>query len=307
MPDVTVVIPTYYRNGLLKGAIESVLAQTHPHCEIIVVDGSGEAHARPVVEAYDDVRFLPQEIDKGPHAARSEGAIEAHGDYVNFLDDDDRLHPEKLERQLDVAARSDAGVIYCGAQWEDGHRVLPDPSIRGDVLEAALRFRMTPASPSAMLIDAEILSKVLPFQNHHGADDMGLKIELARRTSFEFVDEVLVTNGLAEDSLSRSWDNVAGRFELLERYADLYEDYPTVYRDAVAHTYLLRATLLLEERPWSLQAIIDVARACYLVPGLPLAFAGFLVTAPFGRPGVILGWKVYNRLVLGDEHRGKIT
>lgn len=305
---VSVVIPTYFRNERLRAAIESVRNQTYDPIEVVVVDGSEEAHARPVAEAYD-VRYIPQDEDRGPHAGRSEGARAAEGAYVNFLDDDDRFRPEKIEKQVSVLDGSDdVGVVYCGIEWENGHAVLPDPDVRGDVLDRALMFDMTPSSPSTMLIDAGVLEAILPFENLHGADDMGMKIELAQRCAFDFVDEPLVIKGDDGDSLGGSRENIEGRFALLERYRDLYDRHPpNVRRTAVGHTYLLDAELTLNRAVWSPRAIKQAALACYHVPGLPTSFAGYLIASVFGRPGRDVASRVYSRLFLGESHRGKLT
>jgi len=305
---VSVVIPTYYRNDLLQRAIESIRKQTHDSIEIIVVDGSGEAYAEPVAN-HHDTRYIAQDHDRGPHAARSEGAEAANGKYVNFLDDDDRFYSKKLEEQLSAIRSSESvGVGYCGIEWENGHPVYPNPDIRGDVLEYALRFRMTPSSPSTMLIDSSVLNEILPFRNLHGADDMGMKIELARMTEFEFIEEPLVMKGDAENSLGGSRENIEGRFELLGRYKDLYEQFPDdVYRDALGHTYLLDAEIRLNNQVWSASAIKSALLACYHVPGLPISFAGYFLASLLGRTGRDLGQRVYSRLFIGDEHRGKLT
>lgn len=305
---ISVVIPTYYRNEALSEAITSVRSQTHDPIEIIVVDGSGEAHAESVAQDHG-VRYIAQERDEGPHAARSEGAIAATGDYVNFLDDDDRIRPTKFERQLSVfEEHQEVGVVYCAVEWENGHVIRPDPDIQGDVLEYALRFRMTPSSPSAMLIESGVLEEILPLRNTHGADDMGMKIELAQRTEFAFVDDPLVIKGTTGDSLGGSRENVRGRFQLLRDYANLYDQFPSeVYRDALAHTYLLDADLRLNEQLWSARAIYDAFRAWYHVPGMPVSFTGYFVASLLGRPGRDIARKAYDRVFLGDEHRGKIT
>lgn len=307
-PLVSVVVPTYRRPGRLRAAVESALTQDHDPVEVIVVDGSADGTARPVVESFDGpVTYIHQDEDEGPQAARSEGVAVADGEWIDFLDDDDRFHPAKIGRQIRRAEATGAGVVYCGAEWENGHRILPDPRIQGDVLEYALRFQMTPASPSAMLIDADVIADLLPFANRHGADDMGMKIELARRTRFAFVDEVLLTKGAGDASLGSSFENVEGRFELLDRYDDLYAAHPEARRVALAHTYLLRAEVRLDERLWSPMAVLDAARACWQVPGLPASFAGFLGASVFGRPGRDLGRAVYDRFLLGRQHRGKVT
>lgn len=307
-PLVSVIIPTYYRNEQLENAIQSIQDQTHAQIETIVVDGSGDGYAKPIAETHD-VRYIQQEHNEGPHAARSEGAEAADGAYVNFLDDDDRLHAEKIERQLRVfASNENIGVVYCGIVWENGHTVLPDPAVQGNVLEYALRLQMTPSSPSTMLINAEILSEILPLRNRHGADDMGMKIELAKRTEFAFIDEPLVTKGHTEGSLGGSRENVTGRLQLLSDYAPLYAQYPPqVGRIALAHTYLLDADIHLEERLWSLHAILSALKACYFIPGVPLSFGGYLLASLFGRPGRNIGRKLYEQFILGNQHRGKLT
>lgn len=307
-PLVSVVIPTYYRNDRLAGAIESVHEQSHDATEVIVVDGSEDGRAEAVAED-GGARYVHQGEDGGAHVARSMGAEAAAGDYVNFLDDDDRFFERKLERQLAVHREEpDVGVVYSGIEWDNGHPVLPNPDVRGDVLEYALKLEMTPSSPSTMLIDAAVLEAILPLANTHGADDMGMKIELAQRTEFEFVDEPLVRKGYSDDSLGGSQENIEGRFELLERYADLYEQRPDrVRRTALGHTYLLDAERELQQNTWSLRAIQRSVQAWWTVPGMPPSFTGYMFASVFGLPGRNYARKVYAKYFLGDEHRGKVT
>lgn len=306
---VSVIIPTYYRNDFLQRSIESVLAQTHEPVEILVVDDSGEAHAEPVVDDYPEVEYIPFDENRGAQAARTAGIERAHGKYVNLLDDDDRMKPRKFEKQLVITeSNPDVGVVYCGKEWENGHKILPNPDIRGDILHHALRFRTTPSSPSAMLIERELLTDVLPLNDRPGGDDLGMKIELALRTEFDFVDESLLIQGAAGESRGGSMGAVIGRRQILDEYADLYADAPSsVYQHAVAHTYLLEANTLLDQSAWSLQAIKSSLAALYHIPGAPLSFVGYAVASLFGRPGRRFGWKLYDKFVLGDKHRGGLT
>ncbi|MEF8814324.1 MAG: glycosyltransferase family 2 protein [Halovenus sp.] len=308
-PLVSVVIPTYYRNEHLERALESVLDQTYDPVEIIVVDDSGESHAAPLVETYPDVTYLAHDTNQGAQTARTNGIERARGTYVNLLDDDDRMREDKLEKQVAlIESAPDVGVVYCGKQWESGHEVLPDPAVRGDVLNHALEFQMTPSSPSAMLIERAILEEILPLADRPGADDLGMKIELATRTEFDFVDEALVIQGEAEESRGGSMGAVVGRRQILDEYADFYDVAPrSIYRSALAHTYLLEAEILLTQQVWSSKAIRSAVLALYHVPGFRLTFVGYALASLFGRPGHRLGWKVYRRFLLGDEHRGGLT
>lgn len=307
-PLVSVVIPTYYRNDSLRAAIESVADQTYGPIETIVVDGSGEDHAAEVTAEYD-VRHHPQTEDRGAHVARSAGAELANGAYISFLDDDDRFRPEKTRRQMDVIrSHEKVGVVYCGKQTDSGRTMRPDPRVQGEVLEYALKFQMTPSHPSTMLIDGEVIADMLPFVNRHGADDLGMKIELAQRTQFGFVDESLVVIGDSQDSLGGSFENIEGRKQLLETYSDLYERFPPeVERTARAYTHLLNAELTLNDYSWSWRAIREALLACYRIPGLRSSFLGFFLASLLGRPGRNLGRYMYFEYLLGEEVRGKLA
>lgn len=286
-PLVSVIIPTYYRNNSLREAIESVESQTYSPCEIIVVDGTGEAHASSVVEDYD-CRYVPQEQDKGAHAARSEGASRATGDYIQFLDDDDWLHATKFEKQLEVFENSefDVGIVYCGRQTESGEVDEPREELRGNILDRALAFDGVPCLHSTMLIDADVLEQIMPLSNLHGADDTGMRIELAQITEFDFVDEVLVTAGESGYALGRTWDAIDGKRELLERYSHLYEDHDeTIRGEALSEIHQKSGRRYLEERLWSARAIYCFAQAIRHNPNPSKLHFGEFVSSFAGRPG----------------------
>lgn len=283
---VSVVVPTYYRNERLRAALESVYAQEYRPIEVIVVDGSGEAHAQPVVEAFDDVAYIAQEHDEGPQAARSVGAERATGRYVQFLDDDDRLAESKFRKQVPLV-EPPVGVVYCGMIDEERGELPPNPSVRGDVLRYALEMRTFPCIPSTMLIDREIVDGMLPLKHRHGADDTGMKIELAARTEFDFVDEPLVYRGKTETSLSDSWAYIEGRKKVVETYADRYREFPpAVRRTAVRETHDMAARKLLEESIWSPEAVLEFARAAYYTPDNRPYYLRECLASAFGRPGL---------------------
>ena len=101
LPLVSVVIPTYNRAAFLVEAIESVLAQTYPNIEIIVVDDGSTDDTRQVIGRYGDrVRYIFQLNSGLPGAVRNVGIRNAVGKYVAFLDSDDVMSREKIETEV---------------------------------------------------------------------------------------------------------------------------------------------------------------------------------------------------------------
>src|SRR5215210_7479587 len=96
---VSVIIPCYNQAHFLGEAIESVLAQNHPRFEILVVDDGSTDDTSEVAARYPEVRCLRQE-NRGLAAARNAGLRSSEGEYVVFLDADDRLLPNALEAGL---------------------------------------------------------------------------------------------------------------------------------------------------------------------------------------------------------------
>lgn len=111
-PLISVVIPAYNGEAFLEQAIESALAQTWPRIEVVVVD-DGSTDRSPEIAASYPLKLVRQE-NRGVAAARNRGVDEADGDLLSFLDQDDMVRPEKLERQLEaLLAQPEAGLSSC--------------------------------------------------------------------------------------------------------------------------------------------------------------------------------------------------
>ena len=116
---VSVVIPTYNRGHLVGEAVASVLGQTVPPLEVIVVDDGSTDDTRDRLRPYlPRVTYLHQ-TNQGVSAARNHGIRKARGEFIAFLDSDDVWHPRKLELQLGTfRARPELGLLGTGPlQW----------------------------------------------------------------------------------------------------------------------------------------------------------------------------------------------
>jgi glycosyltransferase involved in cell wall biosynthesis len=99
LPLVSAIIPVYNGAAFLAEAIESILAQTYPKHEIIVVDDGSSDRTREIAQSYPVIRYLHQ-AHAGTAAARNRGVENAKGLYLAFLDADDLWMPDKLALQV---------------------------------------------------------------------------------------------------------------------------------------------------------------------------------------------------------------
>ena len=120
---VSVVMPAYDAAATLEASMRSVLEQSHADLELLVVDDCSSddspAIAQRIAAQDSRVRALRLPANAGVAAARNAGIQAASGDWIAFLDSDDRWHPEKLSAQLEHMQRTGTRVSYCAYQRVD--------------------------------------------------------------------------------------------------------------------------------------------------------------------------------------------
>ncbi len=220
---VSVVIPTHDRASQVERAVESVLKQTTPAHEIIVIDdGSTDDTVERLRERFPEVTLVTQS-NKGVSAARNHGISRATGEWIGFLDSDDEWLPNKLERQLaGLAEAPDHLAVHCDELWiRRGRRVNPRHKHRkvgGWIFEHCLP--RCAISPSAVLLESGLLRQLGGFDEALPAcEDYDLWLRLCARQPVLFVDEPLVVkHGGHADQLSRRiWGLDRFRIEALDK------------------------------------------------------------------------------------------
>jgi len=179
---VSVVIPCYNQAHFLGEAIESVLAQTHPHHEIVVVDDGSTDDVQSVVARYPGVRCIHQP-NAGLSAARNAGIRRSNGDYLVFLDADDRLLPEALEIGLDDLRNfPHCAFVYGHYQHVDlDGSPLPTPPVWWPVEDhywAMLRTNHV-GMPASALYRREVFEHVTGFGQLTPCADYDLSLRIA--------------------------------------------------------------------------------------------------------------------------------
>ena len=147
-PKVTVFIPVYNRERYVKEAIDSILAQTYPDFELLLIDDGSTDDSVAVIESYKDprIRLERNEHNVGIPRTRNRGLELARGEYVAMLDSDDAAYPERLAKQVAfLDAHPDYAAIGSWGRAMDGagrpHKTIKRQPVDVDEVKAHLLFR----------------------------------------------------------------------------------------------------------------------------------------------------------------------
>ena len=192
MDLVSVVIPAFNSEKWIKSTLDSVLAQSYPRLEIIVVDdGSADRTAVLAEQALNGFpgswRVVRQE-NKGVSAARNRGWHAAHGSWIQFLDSDDLLAPDKINLQMAVAQNSPQQIAVVYSRWqrvaEKEGQLLPVEEVRTPQVDgkppASLLITKNVILPGAYLMRREWLETAQGFDEQmHVYEDDDLLVRIA--------------------------------------------------------------------------------------------------------------------------------
>jgi len=194
LEQVSVVVPCFRQAHFLGEAIESVLGQTHPRIELIVVDDGSPDDVEAVSGRYPGVRYLRQE-NGGLAAARNAGLEQANGEFVLFLDGDDRLLPEAIEtglRELRAAPEAEMAAGTWRLIGEEGEPVpAAAPEVPAEAYPALLESCFI-STPAAVLYRRRLFERIGGFDSSVSASaDYDVYLKTAARFPVRLHGEVV--------------------------------------------------------------------------------------------------------------------
>ncbi len=225
--NISAIIPTYNRAHVLGRAIQSVLDQTLPVREIIVVDdGSTDNTQEFIAESFPQCVYIKQS-NCGVSAARNTGIEAASYDWLAFLDSDDEWLPGKLEAQQKILEQqSDIRICHTEEIWiRNGKRVnqmKKHAKSGGHIFQKCLPLCVI--SPSSVIIHREIFEQVGNFDEQLPAcEDYDLWLRICATHPVAFVEQHQIKKyGGHEDQLSQHyWGMDRFRIVALEKIIGL--------------------------------------------------------------------------------------
>ena len=125
MPKVSVII-CVYNQPLVKEAIESVLAQSYPDYELIIIDDGSEDETQKVLSSYQAYARIFHQPNQGVAPARNQGLILARGEYIAFLDADDLWLPDYLEKMVEFLETHPGSLFAFSDGWVFNQKDVPE-------------------------------------------------------------------------------------------------------------------------------------------------------------------------------------
>ena len=159
---VTIIIPCFNAARWLKEAVDSCLNQSYSAIEIIVIDDGSTDESLDIIKSYDNKIIWETGKNRGGNHARNRGFALSKGKYIQFLDADDYILPEKISRQVRFLEKTNADVVY--GDWRhqqhlsSGKTFLEKIKVSGaqeDILESLLADWWV--SPACILFTREIV------------------------------------------------------------------------------------------------------------------------------------------------------
>ena len=281
LPAISVVIPAYNRPDLLRETVATILAQTLPPSEILVVDDGSPTPLPPDLQDLGPTVRLLRQTNAGITAARNTGVLHATSPWIAFCDHDDLWRPDKLEQQLrlhldhpDLLYSFTDFRIVSGDTWSPQTKLStlppdfftpahPEPTPTGDlILRRSLHNRILdrqPIWPSTVLISRALFDRIGGFRPELGrniSEDLEFTLRCLRQPPTGVLLQPLV--GVRKHPGNTSHDHALAtlhQVEILEHvlaHHNLPPETRAVIQQGIHRRLLLRAQTAFADRQFQL-------------------------------------------------------
>jgi teichuronic acid biosynthesis glycosyltransferase TuaG len=220
---VSIITPAYRCAGVAGDTIRSVLEQTYPYWEMLIVEDCSPDNTRDVLREWTKVdprvHLIEQSKNGGPAMARNAALERAQGRWIAFLDSDDLWLPQKLERSISFAESHQAPLVFTGFR-----RIQADGGEEGRYIGVprTMSYRQllgnTAIATSTVLLDRHIVGEVRMRKTYYDDFDCWLQLLKPGRTAHG-LDEDLMRYRVMGESVSRNKSNSATK--VWRAYRDL--------------------------------------------------------------------------------------
>lgn len=225
-PLITVIIPTYNRAGHISVAIDSVLKQTYPHFELLIVNDGSTDNTESILDGYHDkrIRRFVHPKNRGQNTALNTGLRAATGDLIAFLDSDDAWLPNMLNEQVVSFENSNAPLCSytLAAHLKNDELIISKYfTLEGKRIYAEALRQLYVSHMITLMIDRRCLEVVKGFDEAFTVcQDDDFCLRLAKHFEFKLITKPLAIISTTQDSVisdktryADGWDSLCTKFE----------------------------------------------------------------------------------------------
>ena len=244
--QISVVIPTYNRYEFLKRAVQSVLNQTYPPSELIVIDDGSSDATSQIQKDFPTLKYFYQ-TNKGVSSARNLGITNASCEWIAFLDSDDEWHNDKLQHQVNFHNQNpDVLMSYTDEEWiRDGRAVKIPKKFQKIGKDAFLEnISYCNIAPSSVVLHQKLLKEFGLFDgNLEVCEDYDLWLRIAYNEKIGLINEKLIRKYAGhKDQLSfKYWGMDRFRVTTLEKLLKIENN---EHKEMIKKELLKKYTLL---------------------------------------------------------------
>lgn len=225
---ISVIIPTYNRDKLIKDSVNSVLNQTYDNIEVIIVDDGSTDKTEKVIKKIKDKRIKYIKLDKnyGSAYAKNVGIKTATGTYITFQDSDDYYHPRKIEEQYKNITKNKTDFDFCKIKLVDKEPVVV-PSKKQDIKIKQKKYldelsNGNYISTQAIFAKKEVFDKIQFDDKIPRLQDFDLVLRIIPNVKVSYTEKVLVDLYRQTDSISNSNEKLTKAiFRMLSKHYEL--------------------------------------------------------------------------------------
>lgn len=208
---ISIIVPVYNAEKYIGETVQSVLNQTYKNWELILVNDGSTDQTRNILDQYSStsrVKVIHQK-NRGVSSARNTGAHQSHGNYFCFLDADDLLTENCLQRRVDFLSENECHFVHNDIEiiLDNGERTGRIQSgLNGDVLNDLLRWERTVVpGPSSIIVSKQCFERIGEFdENLSTAADQDFFIRVAEKYTIDRIQEVITLYRVHEENMHKN-------------------------------------------------------------------------------------------------------
>lgn len=208
---VSIIIPVYNRKKLIRRSVESALNQTYKNIEIIVVDDGSKKNIEEEIDKIGDkrIKYIRLSKNKGACYARNIGIKYSDKEYITFLDSDDKLHPKKLETQMNNIIKHKSNFDFCKLMVNNNkHYIIPNNSTEKEIYKGNILNELVSKgnfiSTQSIIVKKSIIEKYLFDNELLRLQDYDLVLRMFPSLKISFTNKTLANLYVQKDSITNN-------------------------------------------------------------------------------------------------------